>query len=142
MMYWYPIYQLHWYALFLGIIVLVGPALLPCYLLPPLTLANGCESIKDRIKWTALFTFIHYSHYLPDLLKGYGGLPLSSYNTMAPFMSGIWHFDRGDYRFRKLCYELATNERLRVEMFMRAKNINTTTNYIMLSIFRLRQGLV
>ena len=114
---------------------LVGPDLLP-----PLSLANGCESIKDRLKWTALFTFIHYSHNLPDLLKGYGGSPLSSYNTMA-LISGIWHFDRGDYRFRKLCYELATNERLRVEMFTRAKNINTTTNYIMLFHFQASAGV-
>mmetsp|Transcript_3450 Transcript_3450/g.8765 ORF Transcript_3450/g.8765 Transcript_3450/m.8765 type:complete len:283 (-) Transcript_3450:1890-2738(-) len=117
----------------LAIVVLGGPDILP-----PLTLANGQERLIDRLKWTAPFTFIHYSHYLPELLKGYE-LPLSSYNIMA-FMSGIWHFDRGDYNHAKFSHELGCNDRMR-EYFMREENINTMTQQMMLFHFQAAAGV-
>jgi len=77
----------------LGIIVVLGGP----DILPPLTLVNGCESLMDRVKWTALFIFINYAQYLPDLLKGHEAT--SSFNVMM-IISGLWHIDRGDYHYK------------------------------------------
>mmetsp|Transcript_32888 Transcript_32888/g.60659 ORF Transcript_32888/g.60659 Transcript_32888/m.60659 type:complete len:293 (-) Transcript_32888:45-923(-) len=79
------------------IIVVGGPDILP-----PLTLANGCESLVDRLKWTALIVFIHYARYLPDLLKGHEAT--SSFDVLM-IISGLWHIDRGDYNFKMFSWE-------------------------------------
>mmetsp|Transcript_6199 Transcript_6199/g.11879 ORF Transcript_6199/g.11879 Transcript_6199/m.11879 type:complete len:296 (-) Transcript_6199:61-948(-) len=89
----------------LAIIIVVGGS----DILPPLTLANGCESLVDRLKWTALIVFIHYARYLPDLLKGHEAP--SSFDALM-IISGLWHIDRGDYNYRMfswVCYSRREN---------------------------------
>ena len=76
-----------------AIVVLGGPDLLP-----PLAVANGFENVYLRLFWTAVFIGINYF---------YGNLPGAIQNVSAesPFkvmfiVSGVWHFDRGDYHYK------------------------------------------
>ena len=82
-----------------AIVIVGGPDLLP-----PLTMINGAEELRERLTWSALFVFIHYSYLLlPDMFKEVYRLPLSSFDVMI-IISGICHFDQGDYHFRKFCW--------------------------------------
>ena len=75
-------------------IIVIGVILGGPDLLPPLTLANGCESLMDRLKWTTVFALFHYIRdYLPEPMQS-----ISSFNFIF-IISGIWHFDRGDYNY-------------------------------------------
>ena len=83
-----------------AIVIVGGPDLLP-----PLTMVNGAEELRERLTWSALFVFIHYSYLLlPDMMfKEVYRLQLSAFDIMI-IISGICHFDQGDYHFRKFCW--------------------------------------
>ena len=114
----------------LGIIVVLGGP----DILPPLTLVNGCESLMDRVKWTALFIFINYAQYLPDLLKGHEAT--SSFNVMM-IISGLWHIDRGDYNYKMFTW-ICSN---RSEYHLSEDNVKETLHKMALYHFQAAAGV-
>jgi len=96
-----PSYALHALSI---MVVLGGPDILP-----PMTLVNGCELLIDRLKWGGLFTFVHYSHHLPAMFRGYDA-DISAWKALV-VLSGLWHIDRGDYNLKMFIWASQTEYR-------------------------------
>lgn len=107
------------YAIVFGVI-LGGPDLLP-----PLTLANGCEDLTHRIIWTALMVLYCYFTIWADAYK------------CIMIVSGLMHIDRGDYNFKKfqyICYP-------RQHIALSEENVSNTITFFYLCFFRAASGV-
>ena len=99
-----------------AIVIMNGPALLP-----PLTLVNGMASFIDRVKWCGLFMLVNYYilPYVSEVFK----LPLISCYDMIIIISGIWHFDQGDLRYKRFNWYAEQ----RRDYFLTKENVDQVT---------------
>ena len=86
----------------------------------------------ERLKWTTVFTLFHYTHhYLPESLQS-----ISSFNFIF-IISGIWHFDRGDYNYKMFSWVCAN----RTEQALSQDNVKRTVQSLALYHFQAAAGV-